>query len=264
MEKRITPVDNLTGMPLPIYPFSNEHDLGVELYDGPKTSEDLGGLTENINNWHHAFHPEYEMKSNKAGALFLRHSRVQRVPVWLHDDYHYIYQGPEISDDIEKRFLMGVFAVAGYMPKVAIDVPNSLEEDKIVPLTFSEYKEMIQPDMLKGQFAEKKVRLRQASKFMMKIILKQDVKAVKVSDCKEFLITSDREKRLKMAHLIIEQLADQSTEPINDKYEKARKKKRVKYRGLVTPRDVVLTVTDPFILENLKKLEDKVLEEMAA
>jgi len=261
MEKRITPVDNLTGMPLPIYPFSNEHEYGAELYNG---SEDLSDLTEISKNCHHAFHPEDDLKTNKNGSLFLRHSRVQRVPVWLHDGYHSIYQGPEITDDIEKRFLMGVFAVAGYMPKVAIDIPNSLEEDKIIPLTFSKYKEMIQPDMLKGQFDEKKVRLRHASKFMMKIILSQDVQAVNVSDCKEFLTTNDRQKRLKIAHLIVEQLADQSTEQISEKYQKARKKKRVKYRGLVTPRDVVLTVTNPFIPENLKKLEDKVLKEMVA
>lgn len=273
MGKLTTPVDNLTGMPLTIYPFGeiNEHGWPLfsrledfedcELIDEP---DDIEVSTDDDENWHHAFHPKDQLRSNKKGALFLRHSRIQHVPVGLHKNYHHLYEGPPISENIQKRFLMGVFAVAGYMPKVALDVSKPDVPGEIIQLTFNEYKRMIQPDMLRGQFAEKKSKLRQASQFMMGVILKQDIRTINELALEEFLLSPDRDRRLELASFIIDQLVDKSTEPIRDKYQKARKKKRVINRSLSTPRDVVLNVTRPFIPENITKLERKLSEDLAA
>jgi len=256
VEKKITPVDHLTGLPLPIYPYSDyseySHSVRYPGYDPFKTI------------WHHHFHPEADLPSNKKGALFLRHSRVQLVPAWLHDDYHDIYEGPPIPKNIYSRYLMGIFAVAGYMPKNAIDVPNSRFEDEIIPLNFHEYKGMQQPGMLKGEYIRDNGRLKWASRFMMSVVLKQDIKAINELTLEEFLITPDKDRRIKLAAHIIDKLVDQSTLPINDKYQRARHNKRIINRGLVTPRDVVLSVTRPLIPENIIKLDHKILKDLAA
>jgi hypothetical protein len=215
---------------------------------------------------HHPFHPEDELKSNKAGALFLRHSRVQMVPAWLHNAYHDAYVGPKLPKTVKQRFLMGVFAVAGYMPKSAIDIPASIDagEDKIRHLKFSEYKKMIKPDVLKGDYIKDSDNLRRASKFMMEFIMKQEISSINELTLEEFLLSEDRQRKKELARLIFAHIADVSTEPIKDEYSWARKKKRIIARDLDTPREAVLRVTHPFIPENIDKLHYKVLEEMAA
>lgn len=256
VEKRQTPIDSVAGMPLPIYPFSDPNKYA------PMACEEDGPVLYETN-WHHAFFPDDDLTANITGGPFLKQSRVQNVPVWLHDDYHSIFSGPEIPKTVKQRFLLGVFAVAGYMPKYAIDVPNSSDEDSLIRLKYSEYKRMLKPDMLKGDFVQRSVNLRRASKFMLNYIFKQDISSLDKLTAEEFLICDNKQRQLELASFIIDRLVDESTDPIKDKYHRIYRKHLIPNRQLGSPREAVLRVTNPYIPENIDKLYDAVLKAAA-
>jgi hypothetical protein len=109
----VTPVDELTGLPLPILP----------------TGENLPHNKGHVANWHHHFHPASSPELTATiGGRALRQSRVQLVPVRHHNfsntAYHRFFSGPPIPGEEEEQFGMCVLAAAGYLPREAIDMNN--------------------------------------------------------------------------------------------------------------------------------------------
>jgi hypothetical protein len=95
-------------------------------------------------NYHHHFHPKksHELgygengnKLDKASPLriegfALRYSRGQDLPVWLHNRYHDIFNGPLLPQDSQAKFTAVVLACAGVVPRKAIDlyIPGEYKE----------------------------------------------------------------------------------------------------------------------------------------
>lgn len=135
--RRETPADEISGLPLPIWP-NSEISSGQTGWDQ-----------------HHHFHPKNdELLKNDSGnsnpgGSFLRHSRLQFVPRNLHNVYHKIYKGPELNVDEQERYLKGILSLAGYLPKQAIDVTKSAKKDFIKNIDDYTYKQMIGPNYLR-------------------------------------------------------------------------------------------------------------------
>lgn len=127
-----TPIDELTGLPLPVLTRSTDFFI-----------ERRGNLTARTKNFHHGFHPNRSplLGYDQSGRLLaagdpdrisgraLRYSRGQLLPVWLHDRYHDIFLGPDLPTDVRSRFTRVVLACAGVVPRQAIDLhtPGSFQ-----------------------------------------------------------------------------------------------------------------------------------------
>ncbi len=104
------PVDERTGMPLPIAPRS-----------------DLNSVPTEFVNYHHGFHPRLTPVLRTRGGRALRTSRIQRVHREQHNygertSFHCIFQeGPPIpTDEAEQLGLCGL-GIAGYLPDKVVD-----------------------------------------------------------------------------------------------------------------------------------------------
>lgn len=130
MARRLeTPVDDLTGIPLPLLfgPGWPTQEWGQES-NGQQRRSDL----------HHAFHDRARVTSigRAAGGQALLHCRTQRVGYKLHHDmYHVTYSGPKLPSTPQDTFKTVVFAAARSMPEKAIsfDADGNAREVSLSP-----------------------------------------------------------------------------------------------------------------------------------
>lgn len=105
-----TPVDEITGLPLPLI-----------LPDNFKPSGD-----SQLENWHHHFHPWTAPELRSVGGRALRSVRVQLVPASIHNlgdnTYHALFKGPELPLTEDRQFFISVLACAGYVSRFGIDM----------------------------------------------------------------------------------------------------------------------------------------------
>jgi hypothetical protein len=120
-EGLITPIDEFSGIPLPILPTKND----LPLHD------------PDIADWHHPFHPKEHPLLKTAGGLALRNCRVQLVHRNFHNEsplrYHKFFEGPVIPESEDEQFRTVVLAAAGYIPRRAINTRSG--EPEIVDLS---------------------------------------------------------------------------------------------------------------------------------
>lgn len=108
----ITPVDELTGMPLSVAP---------PLYDLSRHNPDIA-------NWHHLYHASTAPELQTLGGTALRNSRVQLLPVRQHNtgkhNYHTYYVGPPLpaANDERNQIRLCILGCAGYLPEKVIDL----------------------------------------------------------------------------------------------------------------------------------------------
>lgn len=113
----ITPVDELTRLPLPVLMSGTDFSFKEANYHHhfhPSSSSELG--YDERGKKLPTQHPEY------LGGRALRYSRGQHVPKWLHNRYHDIFYGPPLPQNIEAKFTTVVLACAGVVPREAIDL----------------------------------------------------------------------------------------------------------------------------------------------
>lgn len=209
---RPAPVDEYTGLPLPIYPaaYTNEghHDQ------------------------HHAFFPNTSPLLADESGRALRHARLQYGNADLHSEYHYLYDGVQVPLDMSRRFGAVVLASAGYIPETAIDVRtrNPIER-KLDPET-RQYmqEELIYPEKRMSDTTGLDINNSTRGIFFMRYALSQDLDHVRSSLLEEFLETLDADRRLKLGMYIVDQAFDRAAEPVHDVYTIAHKK------GLIHPK----------------------------
>lgn len=117
-----TPLDSLTGLPLPL--MMSWADFYLEK------------VRVRPNDYHHGFHPKKSLglgygeggdrlRRGSIGRLSgdaVRFSRGQNVPSWIHARYHDIFYGPELPISERDKFAAVVLACAGVVPRQAIDL----------------------------------------------------------------------------------------------------------------------------------------------
>lgn len=133
-EREQCPVDEITGMPLPIAPHV-----------------DLNALSPSQINEHHHFYPRLSpILRNSLGGRALRVSRIQRVATTQHNfgenPYHRFFpNGPEIPVDPTAQLGLCVLACAGYLPAQVVD--TSRGEPVVRTMKDWEYRRLSQPSV---------------------------------------------------------------------------------------------------------------------
>ena len=260
----ITPLDEISGMPLPILP--QEH-LTIE---DPTT------------NWHHAWHPKTDPGLLDLGGRALRHSRAQLVRMTDHNHgdankgkqvYHDFYAGPELPKTDREKFYQCVLSAAGYVPERAIDlrgdepVIRRMTAEQLRILQAPAHAKPLRPDeanrvqvkasqehrtestpkptrrefigIRMDQFRAKKeeqallgfhhikYNYESMRNFFRELVLSEDFTSFDELRVEEFLLTRDTERKQKLGHWLIEQAAARVTDDIQAPYRALRQSGRL-------------------------------------
>lgn len=257
-----TPLDELTGIPLPILP-----------------QECIRSYSETYN-WHHAWHAESAPELQGLGGKALRHSRVQLVRATDHNDgdktrgkltYHDFYIGPELPTEEIDQFNKCVISAAGYVPDEGIDLRTGTEPTRVrmsqqqiewlrkpakarrmstgdlsrlSRRSAEEYVTLASPSVSKAAYMEQaKTEFMERQKkqalmglhhiryqyqpmrdFFREMILKQDIRHVKQHELKveEFLQTRYVERKMHLGRWLLAQAVDVSTDQVRQPYNMLR------------------------------------------
>lgn len=232
-----TPLDELTGLPLPIFARSSDFYI--------RKKDDLELRPEN---YHHGFHPNKSilLGYSEEGILYpkgseerisgraLRYSRGQIVPIWLHSRYHDLFYGPELPEDVKGRFTRVVLACAGVVPRQAIDLRRP-GEYKITPdLSDRAYSQITRRIHYEGEITPPKYpdRRGELGRFIAdyainnslnQILSESEVRA----KVKEFLMPRSDRARKEAGRIILAHAVDASVAELIDVFETAKKEKMV-------------------------------------
>ncbi len=120
-----TPVDQPTGLPLPILPAELSKEGSFDLLDQEK-------------NFHHIWHPNTSEELQGITGRALRYSAGWFIQKTLHRNYHELFYGPQqLPSDIDQKFRACVLSCAGIIPPQAINL-SVRGEYEIVDLTKSQ------------------------------------------------------------------------------------------------------------------------------
>ncbi len=220
MIERLGPVDDFTGLPLPLLP------VEAPIADIPNQKLLQEACREDR---HHAFFPNASLTTESERVL--RHSRLQYGVRWAHGKYHEFYSGVPIPEDIGRQFALGVLATAGYIPETAVDVRgNRPTITRLQP----EVRRRMQEETI---YAEQRVshmtgrdmnRINRGM-FFMNYALSQDLSHVRQVLLEEFIETENRNRRLKLGLFIVDMAFLRATENIESVYKLAH------HEGLIHP-----------------------------
>lgn len=202
----VTPTDTYSGMPWVIAPPN---------YPLPNRRSDLADDN-------HAFHPAKSPLLDTMAGQALRHSRLQRVDWYDHHMvYHKHFYGPDLPTDEAEIFRRVVFAVARYIPDMALNCNDY--EPRAVRLTHEEKARLWQTNELR---VARPIIVRN---FLASYVTRQDLSHISEHLIDEFLYSPDKKRQWYLGHWLLSQAAQVATEPINDMYRDAVK------RGSVAP-----------------------------
>lgn len=214
MKENLGPLDEYSGLPLPILPVEAPNSIAANHYLAREYCR---------HDQHHAFFPKSELQDE--GDLVLRHSRLQYGPRWAHSKYHEFYTGVQLPETKDRQFALGVLATAGYIPETAVNVGAS--EPRIVELYPHERRQMHEETVYPEQrFSDRTGRdLNQLKRgvFFMEYALQQKFDHVREVLLEEFLETTDRDRKQKLGMFIVDMAFARAAEPIDDMYRVAHK-----------------------------------------
>lgn len=205
-----TPVDEFSGLPLPIVPTKN--------LEQPT--------------WHHHFHPERSpILGATIGGMALRNARMQLVDETLHNigpsSYHDFYLGPPIPEAEKEQFRLSVLACAGYIPDKGIDFSDG---EPIIRAFEKEELENLRtvvgsksPPYQTFRYQTIQHRHKPIYDFFTGFLLDQDLAHVDKLTIEEFLTTQDETTKRHLGHLLLSEATKVASEYVNAQYREARK-----------------------------------------
>lgn len=219
----VTPVDEFSGIPLPILPTKNPLPLN----------------RPEIADWHHPFHPKEHPLLKTPGGLALRNCRVQLVHRNFHNEsatrYHRFFEGPPIPEAEEEQFRIVILASAGYIPQQAINTRSG--EPEVVNLNNNLSRQLRQtmrravpgdeaqhdPSAKNQVFHYRNLRYGydDVRKFLAQHTLEQPLPHLKESLIDEFLNTANDERRLYLGHLLLAKKVEVAAERVDEIYRQA-------------------------------------------
>lgn len=194
----VTPIDELTGIPLP---------LVQTVQMRPERFEP---------DWHHPLHPRRspELTGNLGGEA-LRNCRVQRVSYELHHhEYHETYAGPQLPATELDKLKVITAAAAGYIPEAAITF-SGRHQPKIIKLSSDKRQALWHSGRIKIG-SPKKVQ-----EFLQEYTLSQPLDGVNDSTIDEFLNTDDEFRRVQLGDTLLGLAVYQVAKPISRMYKEA-------------------------------------------
>ncbi len=239
----VSPVDELTGMPLPILPVDK---------NAPS-------------NWHHHFHPNNDPKLQGANGRALRYSRVQYVSKRLHDRYHKEFFGPPLPGDDSGRFLLIILSCAGYIPRQAIDVSHA--EPRVVGLHSSVYEPLRKSRRLgfearkrtvAGDMSTEGRAKAEIGKFLCHFVIEQDLPHLE-KEINRFLNALSEKKRRQLGSTILRRAIEVAAEPVEPIYREAWRRHLVEPALPNRAATFISKIVEPYLPDYVPELEKKLL-----
>lgn len=203
----VTPMDAITGIPLPIFPRT----------DLPPIPTGKARNTERIADWHHPFHPRLMLVSAGMGAVAVRNCRIQWAQYGDHHNrYHGAFLGPELPGDETEQFRTVVLAAAGYIPEEAI----GFERNKPIMRQLTED----QRDFL---WRSRQIRVANAAcvrDFLLEYAIERNLHGIHTNRIDEFLHTNDPERKRQLGSTFLGIAAYAASEPVSFIYRQSRQK----------------------------------------
>lgn len=201
-----TPIDQSTGIPLPLVPIQNSFD--------PRSPEV---------NWHHHFHPRRSplLSHELPGGVALRTARLQRAfKHGNHKEYHQFFQGPPLPESVEDRFRTIVLAHAGYIPSHAI-LMRKHSMPKVVKMSEK------QRDQLWHEGHIRSGSPGEVRNFLGAYILGQDLSDVSEGIIDEFVTTDSRQRKRFLGNWLLAQAIERASAPLAPTYREAWKEGKI-------------------------------------
>ena len=207
---RETPVDPLTGIPLPLV-----FGLG---WPAPVCSQELVHQ-QRARDIHHAFHDRARVSKigRTAGSRALLNCRTQLVDFEVHHDmYHGTYSGPPLPSKPEDIFKTVVFAAARCIPEKAIGFDVDGNADEGVSLSPEERGLLlssisVDPESKKG-----------IGKFLLDFVIRHGSSITDWRIDLFFDCNADSARRLEVFNDLVELASYEATEPIRPAYIEAQ------------------------------------------
>lgn len=200
-----TPVDVISGLPLPLAPY------GEPLVAGSPDAD-----------WHHHFHPRRSPELQDLGGQAVRVARLQLTNYGVHHhEYHKTFGGPPLPRIEKEQFGLVVMATAGHVPELALAFRR--HEPRIVPLSEGQRLHL----QTSGEFRTGGRDI--IRKFLQQYILGQSVGGVNINEetLDEFINTLDLVRRRELGHTLLALITEKATEPISLVYKLARKQGQI-------------------------------------
>ncbi|MDB5186233.1 MAG: hypothetical protein JWL85_756 [Candidatus Saccharibacteria bacterium] len=208
----ITPVDELTGIPLPIAPKCDWLPL-----DRPEIAD-----------VHHSYHPKQHPLLKTVAGLALRNSRLQILERELHNAgplrYHQYFEGPELARDDADVFSRCVLACAGYIPDEVIDLSSGEPVRRPIRTQEAEFLRM-PTDNPEDPFSYRHILYRYGPirDFFHDYAVRQNINHLSNRHIDEFLHTQDLEKKTKLGKFFLQSAVAVASETIREKYSMTRR-----------------------------------------
>jgi hypothetical protein len=196
----------------------------------PKSSQESEnhGTGDVFHDYHHHFHPRRHDLLQDVGGRAVRFSRGQFLPRYLHDNYHAIFDGPQLPGSSAEKYRACVLACAGIVPRQALDVSHKGSYN-ILELSPKDHSEL---SASRSVFVERAFRRRgdmyvrkQIAQFFAEYALQQNVHLV-VSEkvIGEFLDEKTEARRKKeLGNFILKEALGMSLDSLIPLHEESQK-----------------------------------------
>jgi len=206
---KVSPTDEY-GMPYPIHP-----------YQSPAGERDIR------TNDHHSFYQRNALELQGEAGRAVRYSRCLTVTRWLHNNFHIAF--PDGLDNLPStepdKFAVTVLAVAGYMPRKALDVRDPANPG-LVPMSGKTY------DFVRGRkqmhyetkhnrstgCRDEDYAARHIGKFFANYVQKQDLTSISSKDIRAFISSGKTNRRRMLGMKILREAIEMAVEPVDPMY----------------------------------------------
>lgn len=193
-----TPIDEFSGMPLPLSP------QYMDLRSSRFKPDD-----------HHHWHERLDPLLRDTGGLALRHSRVQKANYDAHHlDYHRTFIGPILPTNDEDRLRPVVLAAAGYIPSKALAFAGA-GDAYMVPISSEERQYMWNSGQVR---VERPDAIRD---FLKEYVLARDFLEFKPETIDEFLHTHSGRRKRDLGNQFLARAVRRATQPVSPYYREA-------------------------------------------
>jgi hypothetical protein len=197
-----SPIDEQTGLPLPILPVEpptyRRSDLHLD--------------------YHHHWFIRRDPRLNSPGGLSVRYSYGQKLPRWLHSRYHNLSSGPPLPEewDSNEQFRLAVLGCAGLIGPYAVDVTG---DDWREPLrmTSDQYAYVTDPKRLHIEAyatPHAGVTRNHLGKFFAAHAVEQELTHLPKRAIKSFLHTKDPVRRRELGNLLLSESIELAVAPL--------------------------------------------------
>lgn len=239
-----TPVDEVTGLPLPILALRRHYlfsDIDYHHTFHPKNTIELGRITLEEEGLYDDPVFKQFVHGLRLEGKSVRYSRGQVLPVWIHRRVHEVFYGPRLPATRQEKFATVVLALSGVVPRQAIHMlPHG--DYKVTGLTDKQHAFISSRERMHFQDAygrESQIKRNWIGRFFAEYAMEQSINSI-VSEpvIDEFLHSSDQARIKELGNLMLVSAINTSIDELMPMYNEAKSEAMLADKAL-QPRKVV-------------------------